>query len=202
MLRFLLGISFCITLSACQTETLVKDVNISKKQELHNMNMNTYFAKNTKKLDEVIQIPSEGVKSIDVYALYGFVESFSPISTAEQIKQRVGEGLGYKDLFGTKSVHYRLEPKDFSHFFSGFNRIKSTLSTLNPYDQFDSVYSILIEIKYNTHSVQILTREAAEGEAFLFSKIIKNDERFLILLDSKGLKELFNTIDLNQKILK
>ena len=69
MLRFLLGISFCITLSACQTETLVKDVNISKKQELHNMNMNTYFAKNTKKLDEVIQIPSEGVKSIDVYAL-------------------------------------------------------------------------------------------------------------------------------------
>ena len=117
MLRFLLGISFCITLSACQTETLVKDVNISKKQELHNMNMNTYFAKNTKKLDEVIQIPSEGVKSIDVYALYGFVESFSPISTAEQIKQRVGEGLGYKDLFGTKSVHYRLEPKDFSHFF-------------------------------------------------------------------------------------
>ena len=133
MLRFLLGISFCITLSACQTETLVKDVNISKKQELHNMNMNTYFAKNTKKLDEVIQIPSEGVKSIDVYALYGFVESFSPISTAEQIKQRVGEGLGYKDLF---------------------------------------------------------------------SKIIKNDERFLILLDSKGLKELFNTIDPNQNILK
>ena len=199
MLRFLLGISFCITLSACQTETLVKDVNISKKQELHNMNMNTYFAKNTKKLDEVIQIPSEGVKSIDVYALYGFVESFSSISTAEQIKQRVGEGLGYKDLFGTKSVHYRLEPKDFSHFFSGFNRIKSTL---NPYDKFDSVYLILIEIKYNTHSVQILTREAAEGEAFLFSKIIKNDERFLILLDSKGLKELFNTIDPNQNILK
>ena len=197
MLRFLLGISFCITLSACQTETLVKDVNISKKQELHNMN--TYFAKNTKKLDEVIQIPSEGVKSIDVYALYGIVESFSPISTAEQIKQRVGEGLGYKDLFGTKSVHYRLEPKDFSHFFSGFNRIKSTL---NPCDQFDSVYLILIEIKYNTHSVQILTREAAEGEAFLFSKIIKNDERFLILLDSKGLKELFNTIDPNQNILK
>ena len=197
MLRFLLGISFCITLSACQTETLVKDVNISKKQELHNMN--TYFAKNTKKLDEVIQIPSEGVKSIDVYALYGFVESFSPISTAEQIKQRVGEGLGYKDLFGTKSVHYRLEPKDFSHFFSGFNRIKSTL---NPCDQFDSVYLILIEIKYNTHSVQILTREAAEGEAFLFRKIIKNDERFLILLDSKGLKELFNTIDPNQNILK
>ena len=197
MLRFLLGISFCITLSACQTETLVKDVNISKKQELHNMN--TYFAKNTKKLDEVIQIPSEGVKSIDVYALYGFVESFSPISTPEQIKQRVGEGLGYKDLFGTKSVHYRLEPKDFSHFFSGFNRIKSTL---NPCDQFDSVYLILIEIKYNTHSVQILTREAAEGEAFLFSKIIKNDERFLILLDSKGLKELFNTIDPNQNILK
>jgi|GEM_PF-650070 len=199
MLRFLLGISFCITLSACQTETLVKDVNISKKQELHNMNMNTYFAKNTKKLDEVIQIPSEGVKSIDVYALYGFVESFSPISTAEQIKQRVGEGLGYKDLFGTKSVHYRLEPKDYSHFFSGFNRIKSTL---NPYDQFDSVYLILIEIKYNTHSVQILTREAAVGEAFLFSKIIKNDERFLILLDSKGLKELFNMIDPNQNILK
>lgn len=199
MLRFLLGISFCITLSACQTETLVKDVNISKKQELHNMNMNTYFAKNTKKLDEVIQIPSEGVKSIDVYALYGFVESFSSISTAEQIKQRVGEGLGYKDLFGTKSVHYRLEPKDFSHFFSGFNRIKSTL---NPYDKFDSVYLILIEIKYNTHSVQILTREAAEGEAFLFSKIIKNDERFLILLDSKGLKELFNMIDPNQNILK
>ena len=197
MLRFLLGISFCITLSACQTETLEKDVNISKKQELHNMN--TYFAKNTKKLDEVIQIPSEGVKSIDVYALYGFVESFSPISTAEQIKQRVGEGLGYKDLFGTKSVHYRLEPKDFSHFFSGFNRIKSTL---NPCDQFDSVYLILIEIKYNTHSVQILTRDAAEGEAFLFSKIIKNDERFLILLDSKGLKELFNTIDPNQNILK
>ena len=197
MLRFLLGISFCITLSACQTETLVKDVNISKKQELHNMN--TYFAKNTKKLDEVIQIPSEGVKSIDVYALYGFVESFSPISTAEQIKQRVGEGLGYKDLFGTKSVHYRLEPKDFSHFFSGFNRIKSTL---NPCDQFDSVYLILIEIKYNTHSVQILTREAAEGEAFLFSKIIKNDERFLILLDPKGLKELFNAIDPNQNILK
>nr|WP_313971244.1 hypothetical protein [uncultured Neisseria sp.] len=161
--------------------------------------MNTYFAKNTKKLDEVIQIPSEGVKSIDVYALYGFVESFSPISTAEQIKQRVGEGLGYKDLFGTKSFHYRLEPKDFSHFFSGFNRIKSTL---NPCDQFDSVYLILIEIKYNTHSVQILTREAAEGEAFLFSKIIKNDERFLILLDSKGLKELFNTIDPNQNILK
>ena len=199
MLRFLLGISFCITLSACQTETLVKDINISKKHELHNMNMNTYFAKNTKKLDEVIQIPSEGVKSIDVYALYGFVESLSPISTAEQIKQRVGEGLGYKDLFGTKSVHYRLEPKDFSHFFSGFNRIKSTL---NPYDKFDSVYLILIEIKYNTHSVQILTREAAEGEAFLFSKIIKNDERFLILLDSKGLKELFNTIDPNQNILK
>lgn len=50
MLRFLLGISFCITLSACQTETLVKDINISKKQELHNMNMNTYFAKNTKKI--------------------------------------------------------------------------------------------------------------------------------------------------------
>ena len=50
MLRFLLGISFCITLSACQTETLVKDVNISKKQELHNMNMNmnTYFAENAK----------------------------------------------------------------------------------------------------------------------------------------------------------
>lgn len=199
MLRFLLGISFCITLSACQTETLVKDINISKKQELHNMNMNTYFAKNTKKLDEVIQIPSEGVKSIDVYALYGFVESFLPISTAEQIKQRVGEGLGYKDLFGTKSVHYRLGPKEFSHFFSGFNRIKSTL---NPYDKFDSVYLILIEIKYNTHSVQILTREAAEGEAFSFSKIIKNDERFLILLDSKGLKELFNTIDPNQNILK
>jgi hypothetical protein len=199
MLRFLLGISFCITLSACQTETLVKDVNISKKQELHNMNMNTYFAENAKKLNEVIQIPSEGIKSIDVYAFYGFVESFSPISTAEQIKQRVGESLGYKDLFGTKSVHYRLEPKDFSHFFSGFNRIKSTL---NPYDKFDSVYLILIEIKYNTHSVQILTREAAEGEAFLFSKIIKNDERFLILLDSKGLKELFNTIDPNQNILK
>ena len=201
MLRFLLGISFCITLSACQTETLVKDVNISKKQELHNMNMNmnTYFAENAKKLNEVIQIPSEGIKSIDVYAFYGFVESFSPISTAEQIKQRVGESLGYKDLFGTKSVHYRLEPKDFSHFFSGFNRIKSTL---NPCDQFDSVYLILIEIKYNTHSVQILTREAAEGEAFLFSKIIKNDERFLILLDSKGLKELFNTIDPNQNILK
>ena len=199
MLRFLLGISFCITLSACQTETLVKDVNISKKQELHNMNMNTYFAKNAKKLDEVIQIPSEGVKSIDVYALYRFVESFSPISTAEKIKQRVGEGLGYKDLFGTKSVHYRLEPKDYSHFFSDFNRIKSTL---NPYDQFDSVYLILIEIKYNTHSVQILTREAAVGEAFLFSKIIKNDERFLILLDSKGLKELFNMIDPNQNILK
>ena len=197
MLRFLLGISFCITLSACQTETLVKDVNISKKQELHNVNI--YFAENAKKLDEIVQIPSEGVKSIDVYALYGFVESFSPISTAEQIKQRVGEGLGYKDLFGTKSVHYRLEPKDFSHFFSGFNRIKSTL---NPYDKFDSVYLILIEIKYNTHSVQILTREAAEGEAFLFSKIIKNDERFLILLDSKGLKELFNTIDPNQNILK
>ena len=201
MLRFLLGISFCITLSACQTETLVKDVNISKKQELHNMNMNmnTYFAENAKKLNEVIQITSEGIKSIDVYAFYGFVESFSPISTAEQIKQRVGESLGYKDLFGTKSVHYRLEPKDFSHFFSGFNRIKSTL---NPYDKFDSVYLILIEIKYNTHSVQILTREAAEGEAFLFSKIIKNDERFLILLDSKGLKELFNTIDPNQNILK
>ena len=201
MLRFLLGISFCITLSACQTETLVKDVNISKKQELHNMNMNmnTYFAENAKKLNEVIQIPSEGIKSIDVYAFYGFVESFSPISTAEQIKQRVGESLGYKDLFGTKSVHYRLEPKDFSHFFSGFNRIKSTL---NPHDKFDSVYLILIEIKYNTHSVQILTREAAEGEAFLFSKIIKNDERFLILLDSKGLKELFNTIDPNQNILK
>ena len=197
MLRFLLGISFCITLSACQTETLVKDVNISKKQELHNVN--TYFAENAKKLDEIVQIPSEGVKSIDVYALYGFVESFSPISTAEQIKQRVGEGLGYKDLFGTKSVHYRLEPKDFSHFFSGFNRIKSTL---NPYDKFDSVYLILIEIKYNTHSVQILTREAAEGEAFLFSKIIKNDERFLILLDPKGLKELFNAIDPNQNILK
>ena len=197
MLRFLLGISFCITLSACQTETLVKDVNISKKQKLHNMN--TYFAENAKKLDEIVQIPSEGVKSIDLYALYGFVESFSPISTAEQIKQRVGDGLGYKDSFGTKSVHYRLDPKDFSHFFSGFNRIKSTL---NPYDKFDSVYLILIEIKYNTHSVQILTREAAEGEAFLFSKIIKNDERFLILLDSKGLKELFNTIDPNQNILK
>lgn len=197
MLRFLLGICVCITLSACQTETLVKDVNISKKQKLHNMN--TYFAENAKKLDEIVQIPSEGVKSIDVYALYGFVESFSPISTAEQIKQRVGEGLSYKDLFGTKSVHYRLEPKDYSHFFSGFNRIKSTL---NPYDQFDSVYLILIEIKCNTHSVQILTREAAVGEAFLFSKIIKNDERFLILLDSKGLKELFNTIDPNQNILK
>lgn len=194
MLRFLLGICVCITLSACQTETLVKDVNISKKQKLHNMN--TYFAENAKKLDEIVQIPSEGVKSIDVYALYGFVESFSP---TEQIKQRVGDGLGYKDSFGTKSIHYRLDPKDFSHFFSGFNRIKSTL---NPYDQFDSVYLILIEIKYNTHSVQILTREAAEGEAFLFSKIIKNDERFLILLDSKGLKELFNTIDPNQNILK
>ena len=51
MLRFLLGISFCITLSACQTETLVKDVNISKKQELHNVN--TYFAENAKKLDEI-----------------------------------------------------------------------------------------------------------------------------------------------------
>ncbi len=197
MLRFLLGICICITLSACQTETLVKDMDISKKQKLYNMN--TYFAENAKKLDEIVQIPSEGVKSIDVYALYGFVESFSPISTAEQIKQRVGEGLGYKDLFGTKSVHYRLEPKDFSHFFSGFNRIKSTL---NPYDKFDSVYFILIEIKYNTHSIQILTREAAEGEAFLFGKIIKNDEKFLILLDSKGLKELFNTIDPNQNILK
>ncbi len=197
MLRFLLGICICITLSACQTETLVKDMDISKKQKLHNMNI--YFAENAKKLDEIVQISSEGVKSIDVYALYGFVESFSPISTAEQIKQRVGEGLGYKDLFGTKSVHYRLGPKEFSHFFSGFNRIKSTL---NPYDKFDSVYLILIEIKYNTHSVQILTREAAEGEAFLFSKIIKNDERFLILLDSKGLKELFNTIDPNQNILK
>ncbi|MGN7083622.1 hypothetical protein ACTHSP_05765 [Neisseria sp. P0001.S005] len=161
--------------------------------------MNTYFAENAKKLDEIVQIPSEGVKSIDVYALYGFVESFSPISTAEQIKQRVGDGLGYKDSFGTKSVHYRLDPKDFSHFFSGFNRIKSTL---NPYDQFDSVYLILIEIKYNTHSVQILTREAAAGEDFLFSKIIKNDERFLILLDSKGLKELFNTVGPNQNILK
>ncbi len=46
MLRFLLGISFCITLSACQTETLVKDVNISKKQKLHNVN--TYFAENAK----------------------------------------------------------------------------------------------------------------------------------------------------------
>jgi len=104
--------------------------------------VNTYFAENAKKLDEIVQIPSEGVKSIDVYALYGFVESFSPISTAEQIKQRVGDGLGYKDLFGTKSVHYSLEPKDFSHFFSGFNRIKSTL---NPYDQFDSVYLILMK---------------------------------------------------------
>jgi len=61
---------------------------------------------------------------------------------------------------------------------------------------------ILIEIKYNTHSVQILTREAAAGEDFLFSKIIKNDERFLILLDSKGLKELFNTVGPNQNILK
>ncbi|KIC05933.1 MULTISPECIES: hypothetical protein [Neisseriaceae] len=199
MLRFLLGISFCITLSACQTETLVKDVNISKKQELHNMNMNTYFAENAKKLNEVIQIPSEGIKSIDVYALYGFVESFSPISTAEQIKQRVGESLGHKDLFGTKSVHYRLEPKDFSRFFSNFNRIKSTL---NPNDKVNSVYLILIEVKYNTHSVQILTREAAEGEAFLFSKIIKNNESFLILLDSKELKELFDTIDPNQNILK
>lgn len=199
MLRFLLGISFCITLSACQTETLVKDVNISKKQELRNMNINTYFAKNAKKLDEIVQIPNEGVKSIDVYALYGFVESFSPISTAEQIKQRVGDSLGHKDLFGTKSVHYRLEPKDFSRFFSNFNRIKSTL---NPNDKVNSVYLILIEIKYNTHSVQILTRETAEGEAFLFSKIIKNDERFLILLDPKGLKELFNTIDPNQNILK
>ena len=69
MLRFLLGISFCITLSACQTETLVKDVNISKKQELHNMNMNTYFAENAKKLNEVIQIPSEGIKSINVSCL-------------------------------------------------------------------------------------------------------------------------------------
>ena len=197
MLRFLLGICICITLSACQTETLVKDMDISKKQKLHNMS--TYFAENAKKLDEIVQIPSEGVKSIDVYALYGFVESFSPISTAEQIKQRVGEGLGYKDLFGTKSVHYRLEPKDFSHFFSGFKRIRSTLK---PYDKFDSVYFILIEIKYNTHSIQILTREAAEGEAFLFGKIIKNDEKFLILLDSKGLKELFNTIDPNQNILK
>lgn len=163
------------------------------------MNMNTYFAENAKKLNEVIQIPSEGIKSIDVYALYGFVESFSPISTAEQIKQRVGESLGYKDLFGTKSAHYRLEPKDFSHFFSGFNRIKSTL---NPYDKFDSVYLILIEIKYSTHSVQILTREAAEGEDFLFSKIIKDDESFLILLNSKGLKELLDTIDPNQNILK
>ena len=67
MLRFLLGISFCITLSACQTETLVKDVNISKKQELHNMNMNTYFAKNTKKLDEVIQIPR--VLNLSMYML-------------------------------------------------------------------------------------------------------------------------------------
>jgi len=199
MLRFLLGISFCITLSACQTETLVKDVNISKKQELHNININTYFVKNAKKLDEIVQIPNEGVKSIDVYALYGFVESFSPISTAEQIKQRVGDSLGHKDLFGTKSVHYRLEPKDFSRFFSNFNRIKSTL---NPNDKVNSVYFILIEIKYNNHSVQILTRETAEGEAFLFSKIIKNDERFLILLDPKGLKELFNTIDPNQNILK
>ena len=199
MLRFLLGISFCITLSACQTETLVKDVNISKKQELHNININTYFVKNAKKLDEIVQIPNEGVKSIDVYALYGFVESFSPISTAEQIKQRVGDSLGHKDLFGTKSVHYRLEPKDFSRFFSNFNRIKSTL---NPNDKVNSVYFILIEIKYNNHSVQILTRETAEGEAFLFSKIIKNDERFLILLDPKGLKELFNTIDSNQNILK
>lgn len=48
MLRFLLGICICITLSACQTETLVKDMDISKKQKLHNMN--TYFAENAKKI--------------------------------------------------------------------------------------------------------------------------------------------------------
>ena len=44
--------------------------------------------------------------------------------------------------------------------------------------------------------------EMPQMDGYRFASTIKNDERFLILLDPKGLKELFNTIDPNQNILK
>lgn len=195
-------------LTACQSDvffqegnevmnkTVQKQLGLYQKKTVQDPNF--YFLEHSKPLSDLVNISKEDIVSIELYLIIGMAESFVPRSTADKVKDTVGEPLGYRDMFGNGVAHYRINPEQHQKFISLLNKIGVVI---NPNQIFHHDYRILIEIKYkNKNAIQILAQDNLAGEHHLHGEIIGVEPKIELWFSLQDMERLFHVADPNRKL--
>ncbi|WP_373747002.1 hypothetical protein [Neisseria dentiae] len=195
-------------LTACQSGVFFQERNeamsktvqkqLDSDQEKIIQNPNLYFLKHSKPLSDLANISKEDIVSIDLYLITGMAESFVPRSTADKVKNTVGEPLGYRDMFGSGVAHYRINPTQHQKFISLLNNMDIVV---NPNQAFHHDYRVLVEIKYkNKNTVQILAQNNLADEHHLRGEIIGIGSKMELWFSLQDMEKLFYMADSSRKL--